>query len=255
MEVPVRFVITITLMFVLALPVASLASASGPFPQIQVLGPGCDAAGEVPARGVLRVTFQNVAQSCAGGKCSNLVDAPLDASEIAVKHGDARLEGKFKPSGEKCSQHPVWAFDKTIPLQGGLTLSAKGAASMYVAIKDSVAGTMVLDYGDFGPQAAAHKLLGYQWWQWQAHGDSDPSTKYDVKVVIYRKVKLKFVDKSYAVVPEKHLDYRYVTYDAAMAYLDGAISENVLPDVTARLGATRDRLRSRFGAVESAPRK
>ncbi len=241
----------VTVIFILTLSWPVLASAAGPFPEIQVLGPGCEAAGVVPAGGVLRVTFQNVAQSCAGGRCSKLVDAPLDASKMTVKHGDVLLEAVFKLTEEKCDGHPVWAFESPIPGEGSLILSTTGLSPVHVPIREAVPGKLVLDYGDFGPQAAAHTLLGSEWWQWQPHGDSDPATRYDIKVVVFRKVKREYVEGAHPVEPDKQKDYRYITYDAAMKYLDGGIAENVLPAVTARLKATRDRLRSAFGKVTS----
>jgi len=41
----------------------------------------------------------------------------------------------------------------------------------------------VLDYKNFGVQAMAHELLGFQWYQWNSHGDPDPNATYDIKVV------------------------------------------------------------------------
>ena len=102
--------------------------------------------------------------------------------------------------------------------------------------------TVVLDYEDFGPQAASWELLGSKWWQWWPHGDSDPATRYVVKVVVYKDVPLDKVKERYPVWREENQDYRYVAYDTAIEYLDNQIAEDVLPEVTARLRKTRSRL-------------
>lgn len=124
------------------------------------------------------------------------------------------------------------------------------------------ATTVVLDYHAFGPQAAAWQLLGHEWWQWQAHGDSRPGTSYDVKVVVYRGIDRDAVAAAYPVVSAEQKDYRYVTFDAALAYLDREIAKDVLPELTEELRELRrrlartptDALRRRFaGAVEVAP--
>jgi hypothetical protein len=65
-----------------------------------------------------------------------------------------------------------------------------------------VKSMLVLDYDDFGPQAAAYELLGMQWWQWQAHGESRPN-KCDIKVVVYEGVSLGSVKQQYPVVKEE----------------------------------------------------
>lgn len=106
---------------------------------------------------------------------------------------------------------------------------------------------LVLDYHDFGVQAAAYELLGMEWWQWLPHGDSDPATEYGIKVVVYKDVELQEVEKAYPVVPEKNQDFRYLDFDTAMRYLDAEIEENVLPEITERLQETRDKLVAQFG--------
>ncbi|EKE70635.1 hypothetical protein [Gallaecimonas xiamenensis] len=62
---------------------------------------------------------------------------------------------------------------------------------------------MVLSYQAFGPQVTATEVLGNEWWQWQAHGDSRPRD-YDVKVVVYRGISLIDVKAAYPVIEEKH---------------------------------------------------
>ncbi len=109
--------------------------------------------------------------------------------------------------------------------------------------------TMVLDYEDFGPQAAAYETIGMAWWQWERQGDPDPNHRYDIKVVVYRGIPLEQVQARYPVVADKKQDYRYVSYDDAMKYLDRQIQENVLPEVTQRLRATQSRIQDALAST------
>jgi len=97
---------------------------------------------------------------------------------------------------------------------------------------------MVLEYKDFGPPVIANNLIGMDWWQWQRHGDSRPST-YDIKVVVYKNTSLEYVKKNYPVVPKEEKDYRYVQYSEAIKYLDEHININLIVIVTSRLKNTK----------------
>ena len=81
------------------------------------------------------------------------------------------------------------------------------------------ANTVVLSYHELGPQVAVHDLIGYEWYQWHSHGDSDPNKDYDVKVVIYRNIPIEKVKEIYPVIVGKQ-DYRYLDYEAAINYLN-----------------------------------
>lgn len=105
--------------------------------------------------------------------------------------------------------------------------------------------TLVFQYDDFGPQSAADKILGRQWWQWQSHGDSRPR-KYDIKVVVYKGISLQEVKRLYPVLPEKKQDFRYVEYQLALDYLDKNITENVMQILTEKLQVTKNRLTQAF---------
>ena len=106
--------------------------------------------------------------------------------------------------------------------------------------------TLVLDYSDFGPQATAYELIGYEWWQWERHGDSRPR-HYAIKVVVYRDILLSEVRKAYPVVKEKEQDYRYVSHDEAIAYLDNQIEEDILPELTQTLHKTKSTIIEKLG--------
>lgn len=101
-------------------------------------------------------------------------------------------------------------------------------------------------YEDFGPPAMANELIGMDWWQWQVPEESQP-TKYDIKVVVYRNVKLDAVKKEYPVAPEQFKDYRYAEYTQVMSYLDRNIQENVIESLTARLKTTKAKVIQQLG--------
>ena len=108
-----------------------------------------------------------------------------------------------------------------------------------------VKSMVVLDYNDFGPQAAAYELLGMEWWQWQSHGESRPQA-YNIKVVVYKDVTLDSVKQKYPVVQEQLKDYRYVSYNDAIQYLDDIIQENLMPELTTKLKQTKQTLLKEF---------
>lgn len=103
----------------------------------------------------------------------------------------------------------------------------------------------VFAYEDFGPQVIANELIGMEWWQWEPHGDSRPR-KYDVKVVVYRGISLAKIQTRYPIVAAANQDFRYVSYDDALRYLDQKIEENVIETVTANLKLTKRRLLELF---------
>lgn len=103
--------------------------------------------------------------------------------------------------------------------------------------------TMVFSYQDFGPQVIAYELIGFEWYQWNRHGDSDPKNIDDVKVVIYRNISLEKAQEKFPVSQEKNLDHRYLDYDSAIKYLDEYINE---PDLE-HLKATKKKVVENLG--------
>jgi hypothetical protein len=103
----------------------------------------------------------------------------------------------------------------------------------------------VLPYGSFGPQAMSYEVLGFEWWQWQPHGDSRPR-KYDVRVVVYCNASTDAVARLYPVDRKAERDYRYITYDRALSFLDENIQQDVDPALTDELRATRKELVERL---------
>jgi hypothetical protein len=109
------------------------------------------------------------------------------------------------------------------------------------------AASTVLPYGSFGPQAMSYEVLGFEWWQWQPHGDSRPR-KYDVRVVVYCNASTDAVARLYPVDRKAERDYRHITYDRALSFLDENIQQDVDPALTDELRATRKELVERLPA-------
>ena len=126
----------------------AVASAAGPFPQFGVLDAACGVGNVVPGGGPLRITYQNVAQSCAVQRCSVIHDAPLDAGEVRVEWtatpGDGKttpLEGRFVKTGETCGARPVWLFEGAIPAAGAIVLIGPGTSygTIQIQVKEPAA--------------------------------------------------------------------------------------------------------------------
>jgi len=117
----------------------------------------------------------------------------------------------------------------------------------------------LLDYTDFGVQAMAHQLIGYQWFQWNSHGDPDPRVNYDIKIVVYQGIPLDKVKELYPVIKELEQDYRYVSYRQAVNYLDrqlleienlkqssGQVEQEIFDNLKLRLSKTREEIVSKL---------
>lgn len=101
------------------------------------------------------------------------------------------------------------------------------------------AESAVFDYNDFGPQVLAYETIGFQWYQWNSSGDSDPKKIDTIKVVVYWHEPLDGIKEKYPVDYKRNKDYRYLPFESAIKYLDYAIVE--IPDAK-YLVETRDRL-------------
>jgi hypothetical protein len=97
----------------------------------------------------------------------------------------------------------------------------------------------------------AYEALGFEWWQWQPHGDSRPR-EYDIHVVVYSGAMKEEVAKLYPVDPAQERDYRYISYDTALEYLDANIAlaeddDEGLPSLADQLRETRAAIVAHFG--------
>ena len=84
---------------------------------------------------------------------------------------------------------------------------------------------LILSYDDLGPQVLAHDLIGFQWWQWDNHGNSNPKTKYDIRVIIFKGISLETVKNQYPINQNRKVDFRYISYNESIKYLDRIINE------------------------------
>jgi len=79
---------------------------------------------------------------------------------------------------------------------------------------------LVLSYQDFGPQALVYPYIGYEWYQWNTHGDSDPNKRDAVYVVVYDGMSLLEAKRRYPVNEPRLQDYRYLTLKEACRLLN-----------------------------------
>lgn len=85
--------------------------------------------------------------------------------------------------------------------------------------------SLILSYDSFGPQVLAYDFIGYEWWQWDNHGDSDPKSKYDIRIIIFKNISIETVKIRYPINKNKNVDFRYAPYNLAIQYLNEIINE------------------------------
>jgi len=98
------------------------------------------------------------------------------------------------------------------------------AALMLLGLQATRAGEVILPFSAFGPQAAAYKVIGMEWWQWDSHGDSRPRD-YPIKIVVFWDQTREDTAKRYPVDREKLQDFRYVEYSKAITHMERTIKE------------------------------
>ena len=94
-----------------------------------------------------------------------------------------------------------------------------------ITLKEEKKNTLVLDYSEFGPAVLSYELLGQAWWQWWPHGDGNPDTEYDIKVVVFDNISEEQVKQLYPVSEKEQMDFRYVSKEAALGYFDETTAE------------------------------
>jgi hypothetical protein len=111
---------------------------------------------------------------------------------------------------------------------------------------------LVLSYEDFGPQVLSYETIGMQWWQWDNHGDSNPKTKYDIKIVVYRDIPLKKIKSIFPVNEEEKKDFRYIEYFQSIKLIEknikvqGDINEDWAKKLKERLIKTKNKIIQNF---------
>jgi hypothetical protein len=84
--------------------------------------------------------------------------------------------------------------------------------------------SFVMKYADFGSSGSSDELFGSERFQGNGQTADEPTSKEDIKVVVYRNVDLATVKRTYPELGGKSV-YRYVEYTQAMDYLDRQIEE------------------------------
>ncbi|MBU1069948.1 hypothetical protein KJ975_10315 [Myxococcota bacterium] len=84
--------------------------------------------------------------------------------------------------------------------------------------------TVVLCYDDFGPPSLQEGLVGPEWWSWEAGGSFEPGDSFDVRIVVFSGRTEQEVQELYPTV-KGISDYRRLSRDAALRYLDEKIAE------------------------------
>ena len=119
------------------------------------------------------------------------------------------------------------------------------AATTNTTTSAGESNTIVLPYNAFGPQAMAHQIIGFGWYQWRCSGCGYLNAPADdVRVVVYRGITREETIRRYPVVMNEQ-DYRYLSYEDAVAYLveqEREATEIRLTEVAARLKATREQI-------------
>lgn len=117
-----------------------------------------------------------------------------------------------------------------------------------ILISNRTQQILLINYDDFGPQAMSYLTIGKEWWQWQSTGSSNPRKKYDIKVIVYRGLEKTEVAKRFPISISKELDYRYLSYNSALDYLDAQIEENGRTSrLSKKLTMTRSKILNHFG--------
>jgi len=179
-------------------------------------------------------------------------------SESATDSASDRSHGRRNPSESATDSASDRSHGRRNPSE-----SETDSASDRSHGRPSTAEALVLAYDDFGPQVMAHTLVGMEWWQWEAHGDSNPATTYPVRVVVHRGLGKAELAARYPVDPVKKLDHRYVTVERALGWLGENIAELEKDAASAKdaedralaagllgtLRGTRDRIRRHFGIL------
>lgn len=101
-----------------------------------------------------------------------------------------------------------------------------------------------LKYDNFGPQAMTHELIGMNWRQWLEPGGFQPKDTFDIQVVVYCDGQRLDIEKRFSVDTTTQKDYRYITKNDAIGYLNGHIKEDLLYEVTQQLAATKQTIDS-----------
>ena len=176
----------------------------------------------VPSRAVIVTWQERFLQS---------VLTAIATNSSAKRNAGEHASNNMTLSAQLCAQPGLQ--ERRRLAQGALTsILSKQILTLWFFIGISIflasaqRNSLVLEYEDFGPQSAVYDVLGYQWFQWNTHGDPDPRKVDNIKVVVYRStLPLSVVSRMYPVEKEKLQDYRHIDCQSALQLIDRNILE------------------------------
>jgi hypothetical protein len=92
-----------------------------------------------------------------------------------------------------------------------------------------VGHTVVFSIDDFGPASLQEGLVGNTWWAWESGGSFAPTDTFDIRVVVFQGRSEQDLVKAYPTIEGKS-DYRFLSRERALQYLDSALAELALPE-------------------------
>ena len=84
---------------------------------------------------------------------------------------------------------------------------------------------IVLEYNDFIAEQLAEELIGAHYWQWWESSIHSRPIKFDIKIVVYRNIRLDKIKELFPVNEKAEKDYRYVHYDKAIKWFDKTLND------------------------------
>jgi|GEM_PF-1469765 len=113
------------------------------------------------------------------------------------------------------------------------------------------ADAKLFEFGDFGPAAMSHALLGQAWWQWDSEGHAFEEAGGTVWIVVHGEILPDALATRFPVRETEQCDHRYVPVAEARAYLTDHIDEleGMEADVP-EFGEVRKRLQTTLSALD-----
>lgn len=145
------------------------------------------------------------------------------------------------------------AVARAVRARASSTTNSNGTRKWFPAPPADVPGkALFLDYGDFGPQALAHPLLGQDCYSFGECCCGEVGDQFDIRVVVVRGLSIAEAKAKYPTGPELG-DYRIVTVAEALTFvrdalreLEASSPEDRIPTLEAKLRATQRRIEQAF---------
>jgi hypothetical protein len=149
----------------------------------------------------------------------------LPAPDVAPSN--SALTGQVPPAGE-CRVYRV-ECPSTASLNSDRTPKCFPEAPAL-----DVGHAVVFAIDDFGPPSLQKGLVGNAWWAWESGGSFAPTDSFDIRVVVSQGRSKQDLAKAYPTLEGKS-DYRFLSRERALKYLDGALAELAIPEAQSDL--------------------